>query len=549
VAGNADVYVARNYHGQTAHSYRSVRSSGHSLDWDTKPFLFKIYPDLPSIELPRSFPPLSVDALSALGRASRPGGGEAPADDQTFGTATRGPLTLETLAAVLFFSAGLTRKMTYPGGGETHFRAAPSTGALYQTEVYVISGPLTDLPAGVYHFSPGDFRLRRLREGDFRQALAEAAAAEEISRRPLTVVLSAIYWRNTWKYQARGYRHFFWDSGTLLANLLAAAGALGLGPRLLAGFVDSEVNALLGLDAQHEAALVLVVLGPDPPSPSPDREIAPGCEGHQRQAGLPPIHHSTIPLSTVEVDYPLLREMHAASMLADADAVRGWRPVGASWPSAAPGPSGGRPRETVTPLLAPRTESGRTLGETILKRGSTRQFSHQPLTALELSTVLHHATGGFDADVPAGLCVLYLVINAVESLPPGAYRYRRDGHALELVRTGEFRAKSAYLCLEQALGGDAAAVIYFLAPLPRILGAFGNRGYRLANLEAGLTGGRAYLAAYAQGFGASGLTFYDGDVVEFFGSAGEPLDAIFVTALGRSARGPARAPAPLRITR
>src|SRR5262249_20477512 len=117
-----------------------------------------------------------------------------------------------------------------------------------------------------------------------------------------------------------------------------------------------------------------------------------------------------------------------------------------------------------------------------------------------------------------------------------AYRSWPDEHALELIRAGELRRESAYLCLEQPLGGDAAAVLYFLAPLDALLAAYGNRGYRLANLEAGLIGGRAYLTAYAQRFGATGLTFYDRDVVKFFAPASAGLDAIFVTALGRGAR-------------
>jgi len=106
---------------------------------------------------------------------------------------------------------------------------------------------------------------------------------------------------------------------------------------------------------------------------------------------------------------------------------------------------------------------------------------------------------------------------------------------LELLATGDFRNRSSYLCLEQPLGGAAATVIYFLARLDDLSRAFGERGYRLANQDAGLAGGRAYLAAYAQGFGASGLTFYDRDVVEFFSPHAAGKDAIFVTALGRSA--------------
>ena len=492
--------AAREFHDQTAHSYQSIRSSGHELDWDTKPLLYKIYPDLPEIELPRDFAPLAVDTLSALDPERTPPVETVP--------------SLESLACLLFFSAGVTRKKQY-AHTEVHFRAAASTGALYQTEVYVATGPIDGLPAGLYHFCPGDFRLRRLRDGDVRGALAAAAADDAIARRPVTLVLSGIYWRNTWKYQARGYRHLFWDSGTMLANVLAVGGALGFAPRVLAGFVDDDVNVLLGVDPQREAALELIALGAASAERAPEPTV------------IAPIRHATVPLSSAEVDYPLLRRIHAASALKSPADVASWRQAVAPPPESA--------RGAVVALPAPRAESGRPLGETILKRGSTRQFSYDSIAAVELSTVLHAASRHVDADFPPGLVELYLIVNAVDDVGPGAYRYLGGPNALELLRGGEFRRQAAYLSLEQALGGDAAATIFFLAPLDAILKASGNRGYRLVNLEAGLSGGRAYLAAYAQGFGASGLTFYDGDVIKFFGRVGE-RDAIFVTALGRSVR-------------
>jgi SagB-type dehydrogenase family enzyme len=397
------------------------------------------------------------------------------------------------------------------------FRAAPSTGALYQTEVYVAAGAVAGLEAGLYHFSPGDFVLRRLRAEDVRLDLAEAAVEPALAAREATLILSGIYWRNTWKYQARGWRHLYWDSGTMLANLTAVAGALGLGPRLLTGFVDGQVNHLLGLDPAREAALEMVAVGPE--------------SGRALPVGqLPEIRHEILPLSAEEVDYPLLVEMQRASMLGSAGEMRAWRR------SAPPAPR--KPRGPLLGLPAARLEAGRMLDDTIQHRGSTRRFTHAPLEAVELATVLHWATRPLHADVPAGLVDPYLVVNAVEGVPSGAYRYWPDAHALEQIKLGEFRRESAFLCLEQALGGDAAAVLYVLAPLDGLLAAFGNRGYRLANLEAGLIGGRAYLAAYAQRFGASGLTFYDAKVVEFFAPHAEGLDAIFVTALGRAARPP-----------
>ena len=273
--------TARRYHDRTTHSPESVRTSAHTLDWDVKPFPFKVYTDLPARALPRELDPVAADALAA----------PAPAGSRT---------SLETLAALLYYSAGVTRKKAYPGGGEVLFRAAPSTGALYQTEVYVAAGEVEGLEPGLYHLCPGDFALRRLRGGDVRQALAVAAADPSVARRAAMLLLTAIYWRNTWKYQARGYRHLFWDSGTLLANLLAVGDALGQAPRVLTSFVDAEVNRLLGVDPAHEAALELVTLGPEG-APAPPVTT------------LDEIRHPYMPLSSDEVDYPLLREVHAAS--------------------------------------------------------------------------------------------------------------------------------------------------------------------------------------------------------------------------------------------
>ena len=220
--------TAREYHDRTAHSPASVRTSGHTLEWDIKPFPFKVYTDLAALALPRELDPLATDTLAAL------------ADPPP----TVSSLDLSQLAAVLYYAAGVTKKKTYQGGGEILFRAAASTGALYQTEVYVAVGEVAGLESGLYHFGPGDFALRRLRGGDVRAVLAESAADDSIRRRSATIVLTAIYWRNTWKYQARAYRHLFWDSGTMLANVLAVGGALGLAPRVLTGFADDAVNRL-----------------------------------------------------------------------------------------------------------------------------------------------------------------------------------------------------------------------------------------------------------------------------------------------------------------
>ena len=166
-----------------------------------------------------------------------------------------------------------------------------------------------------------------------------------------------------------------------------------------------------------------------------------------------------------------------------------------------------------------------------MARGSTREFSGAAISAAALSTALYHATRPWPGDAPQELVSLYVNVHAVEGITPGGYVYRREDHALGPLKAGDLRRDSAFLCLEQQLGGSSSATVFFPADLGGVLERFGNRGYRLANLEAGLVGGRLYLAAYAQRFGATGLTFYDDAVVAFFSPHAAGKDAIFVTAL------------------
>src|SRR6185369_16337447 len=140
-------------------------------------------------------------------------------------------------------------------GGEIFFRAAACTGALYHIDVYAVCAELPDLPAGVYHFGPHDFALRRLREGDHRATLIAATASESaVATAPVVLVLTSTFWRNAWKYRARTYRHCYWDAGTLLANFFAAAASVHLRAGAVLGFADAAVNALVGIDPAREAA-------------------------------------------------------------------------------------------------------------------------------------------------------------------------------------------------------------------------------------------------------------------------------------------------------
>ena len=515
---NQNIDATRQYHSGTKHSYHSIRMHPHVLDWDNKPLLFKIYPTLEVRRLPRDFRESGQTALSTIAEVSAPTQTEAIPD-------------LETLAELLFFSAGVTRSKKH-AEGETFFRAAACTGALYEIELYFActalrskdqrpDGPAA-LPAGLYHFGAAEFGLRQLRAGDFRQVLGEATGAEpSMAHAPIIVICTGTYWRNAWKYHSRTYRHFGWDNGTILANLLAMAAAAKLPAQVSSGFVDEQVNTLLGLDTNREVAFSLVSLGHGSGTPPPAPEISP--------LGLPIVAYSA-----EEVDYPAMRKMHAASSLDSASEVASWR--GKTPTPAAPAAKG--TRTALTPLDPVRISQD-SIEQVISRRGSTRQFSRDSLTLPELSTMLESATRGIPADFldPTGshLNELYLIVNNVIGLAPGAYFYRWAEKQLELLKPGDFRDKAGYLGLEQQIPADAAVDIFFLADLKRILECYGNRGYRAVQLEAGILGGKLYLGAYALKLGCSGLTFYDDDVVSFFSPHARGKSAIFLIALGRSA--------------
>jgi SagB-type dehydrogenase family enzyme len=192
---NWESEAARRYHEATKHSYESVRRGARALDWANQPSPYKEYPGLRLEPIPRE-----LERLLRLG-------------------------------------AGVVRRRR-----GYDFRTYSSAGALYPIEVYVATAD------GLFHFHPHELRLRRLRDEDVRGALGGGE---------VVLALTGILWRTAWKYGARGYRHLFWDAGTMLANLLELADRKA---RVVSGFVDDDVNDVLGVDGIDETALALLQL-------------------------------------------------------------------------------------------------------------------------------------------------------------------------------------------------------------------------------------------------------------------------------------------------
>ncbi len=351
--------------------------------------------------------------------------------------------------------------------------------------MYLVTGDVAGLDAGVYHYEPVGHGLVPLR------TVPPGTSP--------SIVLTGVPWRTCWKYAERGWRHLYWDAGTMLAHVVAVAEEAGLAAKVEVGFVDAEVAALVGADGVQEFPLAVVPL--DGSLTIPDPQPVPG--GH---------------LADDPLEFPLVTAVQRAGDLADQAGVATWRRAAALF--------SGEPATTVAP---PLTES---LDEVVRRRGSTRRFDPGRTAPAELLTgALAWATTAVPGDFTAAGTTLLehdVAVHAVDGVQAGAYRWRA-GH-LAPVATGAVRDVAAFLCLGQELGGQGAYTAFHGTDLDALLPALGSRGYRAAQLEAGVVEGRLHLAAFAHHHGATGLTFYDDEVSRFFRTRASPLLATAVGA-------------------
>jgi SagB-type dehydrogenase family enzyme len=527
---NNDIRYALEYHEATKHSEISIQTSGHYLDWDNKPRPFKIYTKLPSITLPQDFCKPSLDAITSISKI------KSIAESTAATTTTTSAVDINKLAEILFFSAGITREMDYPYG-TYYMRAASATGALYPIELYVVCQDIPGLRAGVYHFCPGDFTLTELRNGDYRGKLSAAAGeSKNIMASPIIIIFTSIAWRNAWKYQARSYRHWFWDSGVIAANLLGTTVSNNVRSFLIMGFVDDIVNRILLLDDKREAAIAMAAIG-----------IGLGLSKNQVGSNSKEIISSSsslpfpevLPLSKkAEVEYPEIWRVHQASSLSNTEEVKQWSNSASSFKK--------QDRTNRTEILnsqplqyeEPSSSSFQPgLGDVILLRGSSRRFARKPISFMQLSTIIHASTRGIPLDFlgqdgDRTAIDVYMIVNDVEGLERGSYFFNRSAGSLEQLKRNVPRNMSGYLCLGQNLFSDASIVFFLMTDLLEVLSTYGNRGYRAAQFEAGIVAGKIYLSSYAQQLGASGSTFFDDAVSEFFSPHAKDKSTMIAVGVG-----------------
>lgn len=437
-------------------------------DLSRLPWFYKRYPATAQrLPLPPDLPATADPAMAVLaGTASPP--------------ATR--LDAGHLARILHLSAGVTRTAERPYGRYL-FRAAGSAGGRFPLEVYVAIPDGHQLPPGVFCYDPLEHELVRV-------------GPPPVAGDP-TVIMTGIPWRTGWRYRERGYRHVYWDVGTMLAQLLAAADSAGIPAALYLTFPDALVAALVGADGRHEWPVALVTLGEGSPALVPGGPALAGAVDH------------------APVEFPLItRAQHAG------DRDRLGPPI----------PRG--------PAVAAAIGDGAPLEAVALRRGSQRRMDPTArLPSWLLHDVMAVATRGVGQPQ-------WVVVNRVDAREPGLYGWP---DLATPIRAGDLREEIYRVSVDQALTSDAAFVVISADEIT----ALDDREYREAHLVAGLVEGRLHLAAYALGASASGMTFLDSAIP---GLLGQPLDGLLLTCVGvpdyvSAPGGPPGRPTPIRMVR
>jgi SagB-type dehydrogenase family enzyme len=417
------------------------------------------------------------------------------------------PLVLAELTRLLHFTNGVTSQ--WGAGDGLKLRAAPSAGALYAGEIYVVAERVVGLDPGVYYYSPLHHDLVSIRPGprlgDVSNALEHPEAIEGA---PVAILLSNIFGRYSWRYANRGYRYALIDSGHIGENLRLAARSAGLCEVSPLRFHDGRLNALLEIDGRAEAVCALHVVG----RTTDTTRVARPAERRfaERQRAAP---------DGLTSGGPAPERYHAATQLVPVEAQRD-----AAAAQRGSAPAAAAPREGARPDTS--------VEECIRRRRSANAFAPRPLARRALDWILE-AAGCHPALARASGVELALAVHRVADLAPGLYRFDPSGAGLVAQRGGDLRRPLVRACADQEKAGSCGAAFFMLARLRDAAAPAGARRYRDLLIESGAIGQRIYLAAEAAGLAARNLAaFRDDELNQLLELDGSERAAIHLTAVG-----------------
>ncbi len=406
------------YHAKTKHSYNSVRTSPNFISWDEQPRTYKNYPD--------SYSKTKLDL-------------EDKEDN------------------FLFHIAGLTAKKTYPSG-EYYLRINPSAGALYPNELYFQVRGVEGKEDGIYHFEVSTSSLKLLLSIGSDEGL-EPCFGYGTAMKGYLFLVSAVYYRSSWKYKNRAFRYCLLDAGHLLGSIEAAALLKNESITMSYNIQREKLNRMFGF-AEREwflAGAVMATAIKDSKVNAVEFELpyVDGSGSFEKNELIEQAYNET--LTSVECKI-----------------------------------------QDANPTFEYNTTK---LQDTLLHRRSQRGFSAGPISKGQFNFIMDAIHQPITSDCDEDISV-YMVVNRVINMPLGLYK---DG---KYLKHGDFAKHAGYLSLEQYSLSTEGAVAFFITSK--------GKNYQALYQKAGIIGHRLYVASLYLGTGCSGIGAYYDDEVNTF---------------------------------
>lgn len=488
-----------------------------------KPAPFRIFANAPKVALPTTLldAPIGMLTLLSAGQDALPDSLRAPPQD------------LKTLASWLYYAAGETKRTA--GRSVSWARSFADVDAILPIEIYVAVFGLKDIDPGLYHFSPREFSLRRLRDGvpTLLQIKKGRPDLEFLKTLPAVIFVGGSYWPAVYRYGRRGYRTMLLDAGQMVQNLVVAGAGLGVQTITRLRLSDSGMRELIGCTSDEplgtaESVFAMVAWA--------DRAVAPIEVPSGSITGLLP---------------PLVRAELSQKVAADSASIE---PLWVHQDCIAPGVAVRELRPPLTELsplpasfpissirAADDPEGGLAVRHVMLHRRPKLKLTKQGIKRPDLLAINRIAFRGGSCfpmfpDGPHVACIRpFWIVQEVAGLDQGIWYYHPPADTWSILNAGHYRREAKYIAGDREAFGEAAAVCIMIANLHVLMTQGGPDAYRLAHLEAGIAAQRLYLAATSLGLACNASQdFYDEACRTFLGLAKTGWEVLSLIAVGKA---------------
>ena len=505
---NSDIQISQEYVDAVfEQATKALDPEHYETHWEDRPLQCKIYAQVERLPLPLSRPSSSASLAEIL--RSMAGIAFEPRT-----------IALEELGQLLLFSVGLLNRRlaihwnspgpVLPSSERTFYgRGTPSGGGLYPVEVYWACGPSGATLPGLYHYDIAHHALERLWTGDATASIRAAAQAHPfVEATDQFLFISLNFWKNAFKYGSFAYHAGTQDVGALLCSLRMLGTAFSTDLPFLLWFQDETINRLLGLDTLSESVFAVVPL----PATRSSRALPVGAALTMSEALG---NASILQRSKTVVRFPALERVHRAALIEDElrpDVEEAKRAIC----DLAEARETGDQVELPAPALDRLTDDIATILER--RQSSFGRFSARNALSLEeLATILYAGTlaGGFPTDLKqvgnsANYTRLAVFVTNVEGLERGAYSYDGEYSCLWTIQRGDVaRFLQEHYLLKNYNLAQTGAVLMVIGSPKRMLSVYGNRGYRMLNVEVGMVAQSMYLAATALSVGCGAVLGFE----------------------------------------